>query len=71
MFTTPPGPRTPDAYAAALTRLFTDLGVPHLRAPLAERGPAWLQATFPTPYRHFERTGELHRDLNAILNALS
>ncbi|PIG96602.1 hypothetical protein [Deinococcus sp. UR1] len=71
VFTTPPGPRTPDAYAAALTRLFTDLGVPHLRAPLAERGPAWLQATFPTPYRHFERTGELHRDLNAILNALS
>lgn len=71
VFTTPPGPRTPDAYVAALTRLFVDLGVPHLRAPLAERGPAWLQATFPTPYRHFERTGELHRDLNAILNALS
>ncbi|GAA0514452.1 hypothetical protein [Deinococcus depolymerans] len=71
VFTTPPGPRTPDAYAAALARLFTDLGVPHLRAPLAERGAGWLQATFPTPYRHYERTGELHRDLNAILNALS
>ena len=71
VFTTPPGPRTPDTYAEALARLFTDLGVPHLRAPLAARSPAWLQATFPAPYRHYERTGELHRDLSAILNALS
>ncbi|WP_291430244.1 hypothetical protein, partial [Deinococcus sp.] len=71
VFTTPPGPRTPDAYAAALARLFTELGVPHLLAPLAARSPAWLQATFPGPYRHYERTGELHRDLSAILNALS
>ncbi|WP_155300086.1 hypothetical protein [Deinococcus kurensis] len=71
VFTTPAGPRTPETYAAALGRLFADLGVPHLREPLATRGPAWLQATFPSPLKHFERTGELHRDLSGILNALS
>ena len=58
-------------YADALARLFTDLGVGHLRDPLAARGPAWLQATFPSPLKHFERTGELHRDLGGILNALT
>ncbi|GGR92801.1 hypothetical protein [Deinococcus sedimenti] len=63
-------PRTPEGYADALAGLFTDLGVPHLRDPLAARGPAWLQATFPSPLKHFERTGELHRDLGGILNAL-
>lgn len=71
VFTTPAGPRTAETYAAALGRLFADLGVPHLREPLAARGPAWLQATFPSPLKHFERTGELHRDLGGILNALS
>ncbi|MDK2012102.1 MULTISPECIES: hypothetical protein [unclassified Deinococcus] len=71
VFIAPPGPRTPDAYAAALARLFTDLGVGHLRVPLTARGAAWLQATFPSPLKHFERTGELHRDLGGILNALT
>ncbi|GGR60225.1 hypothetical protein GCM10008959_22560 [Deinococcus seoulensis] len=71
VFTDRSDPRTPAAYAAALARMFTDLGVPHLRDPLAARGPEWLLATFPAPYRHYERTGELHRDLSAILNALT
>ncbi|GGK99894.1 hypothetical protein GCM10010844_17840 [Deinococcus radiotolerans] len=71
VFITPDGPRTPQTYAAALDRLFTALGVGHLREPLGARGPAWLQATFPGPLKHYERTGELHRDLSGILNALS
>ncbi|UBV44101.1 hypothetical protein LAJ19_14920 (plasmid) [Deinococcus taeanensis] len=71
MFLAPEDPRTPEGYAAALARLFTALNVPHLQAPLTARGPGWLQATFPDPYRHYVRTGELHRDLTAVLNALA
>lgn len=62
--------RSPVRYAAALHRLFGELGVPLLQASLARKGYGWLQTTFPVAYQAYSDTGTLHRGLDAIWIAL-
>lgn len=65
-----PEPRTPAGYAAALSRLFGELDLPHLRSSLTRQDAEWPAAQVPRAYRHFERTGTLTRDLQVVAGLL-